>query len=668
MSYGRPTMLVALVVLALLATSVAAQQPNPQLVAGINAIAAADYEQAVTSLQQVVAVQPDSEAAYFHLGIAYFYLQQYPEALAAFRKAEQLTPTRPDLRLYIGHIYAAQGALEEAIAAYRQELFKLEGPQKTETLIALGRTLARAGQLDQAQEALSRATYYDPKYVEAYYQLGRVYLQLGQPEEALEQFQQADEVLQAWTDMRIRIKRLEPSELRRQETTEEIMAQQYSRAELFAQELGLWPDLNKAIGDTYLALGEWTNARNAYRQALNRNKLGNPSDPDVYVRVGRALLADAKEMFYEKGLMFSAIPMTNSAIEAAEKALEFNPNYSPARVLLGEVYALQASTYASDPDRNIVSHSYEEAIKEFEKALDLEPFSAQALTGLSQIYADQATSLVRALTELARTYLDQANTLEPGSAAAVTATRQAMSVVEDGLELDPQNVDLYIQLARAELLQENHAAALETAQYVLKLKPTDADALNTAGLAVYYRNDLSQAVHYFTKAIDHNPEHSQSHMNLGNAFFQMGSWSRARRHYRRALEYIPQAELAKTAYQRAYICYMIALSYHETKNYEHEIAALNQALALDPTYFAACRQMGWAYLARDEYRAARRVLEIAIQNAPTDEQLADVHVQIGEMLETQGSVHEAMAAYSAALAADSTNVLASSALVRLSHT
>ena len=651
MKYSHGTVVAMVVVLSLLTTNLSAQQqPNPQLVQGINAIAAADYEQAVSSLEQVVNAQPDSEAAYFHLGVAHFYLQQYPEALAAFRMAEELSPRRPGVRLYIGHIYAAQGALDEAIAAYRQELFKLEGPQKAETLIALGRTLARAGQLDQAREALSQTIYYDPKYVEAYYHLGQVYLQIGQPKQALEQFQQAGEVLQEWKDRDVRLKRLEVPEQRRQETTEETMAQQYSRAELFAQELGLWPDLNKAIGDTYLALGEWTNARNAYRQALNRSQNGNPSDPDVYVRIGRALLKDVKEMFYEKGLLFSAIPMTTSAIEAAEQALTFSPNYAPAHELLGEVYALQADTYASDPDRGIISHSYEEAIKEFENALGIDPSSVRALIGL------------------AKTYVDQANKLVPGSAETLDAARQAIFAVERGLELHPQNDDLYTQLARAELLQENYAAALETAQHTLKLKPTNVDALNTAGLAAYYLNDLSKAVEYFTEAIRNNPDHAQSHMNLGNAFFQMRSWHRARRHYRRALEYIPQAQLAKTAYQRAYMYYMIALSYHETKDYEQEITALNQALALDPTYFAAYRQMGRTYLARNEYRAARRVLEIAIQNAPTDEQIADVHVQIGEVLEGQGNVHEAVAAYSAALAADPTNPLASSALTRLSRT
>ena len=243
-----------------------------------------------------------------------------------------------------------------------------------------------------------------------------------------------------------------------------------------------------------------------------------------------------------------------------------------------------------------------------------------------------------------------------------------MTVAERGLELDPQNTDLYIQLARAELLQENHAAALETAQYALRLKPTDVDALNTAGLAAYYSNDLTKAVEYFTEAIRNNPEHGQSHVNLGNAFFQMESWYRARRQYKKALENIPKAQLAKTAYQRAYMYYMTALSYHETANYEQEITALNQALSLDPTYFAAYRQMGRAYLARSEYRAAHRALEIAIQNAPTDEQMADVHVQIGEVLETQGNVHEAVAAYSAALAIHPANALASSALVRLSRT
>jgi len=86
MSYGRHIMLMVLVMLTLLAAIAAAQQPNPQLVVGINAIDTGDYEQAVTSLKQAVEAQPNSEVALFHLGIAYFHLQQYPGGIGRGHK------------------------------------------------------------------------------------------------------------------------------------------------------------------------------------------------------------------------------------------------------------------------------------------------------------------------------------------------------------------------------------------------------------------------------------------------------------------------------------------------------------------------------------------------------------------------------------------------------
>ncbi len=650
MRCSRASILWMLVIVAALASGVVAQQqPNTDFVAGIIALNAGDYEDALTKLQKTVDAQPDNEAARYYVGVANFNLERYPEALAAFREAEKLAPRRPGVRLYIGHIYARQGALDEAITAYQHELMKLYGPQKVDALVALGRTYAAAGNFPQARETLALAIYYDPKYVEALYYYGQVLLQLNQPEKALEQFQKAKEVLQEWSDLNIRVQRLPVAERRRQQTTEETLAQEFSRAEAFAQELGLWPDLNKAIGDAYVAMGQWAEARNAYRRALLRQELGNPSDPDVYVRVGQVLLEDVREMFYDDGLLFSAIPMTKSAIEAANKALGFNPDYAPAHELLGAVYALQANTYASDPDRNIVSHSYEDALAEFSQALS------------------QAPGYLRALTNMARTYLDQAQRLPAGSAQVLAALQQADRLIQQALELEPRNAELYTQMARLQVLREDYEAALETAQYALSLAPTDVEALNTAGLAAYYLNQGPKAIQHFTEAIRVNPKYAQSYVNLGNAFFQMQSWYRARRQYKKALERIPEALLANTAYQRAYMYYMIALSYHETEDYDQEIASLNQALALDPTYFEVYRQLGRAYMAKRDYRASRRTLEIAIQNAPTDQQMADVHSQIGQVYEAESDTHAAIVAYSAALEIDPNNPVASAAIARLSH-
>ncbi len=649
MRCSRASILVALLAVVCAASVVAQHQPNTDFVAGINALNTGDYQGAVGKLQTTVAAQPDNEAARYYLGVANFLLERYPEALVAFREAEKLAPKRPGVRLYIGHIYSRQGAFEEAINAYQQEIMKLYGPQKAEPLVALGKTLIAAGKPQQARETLAVAVYYDPNYVEALYYYGQVFLQLGQPDKALEQFEKAKAVLQEWSDLKVRLQRLPVPEQRRQQTTEELLAQEYSRAEVFAQELGLWPSLNKAVGDAYVGMREWTDARNAYRRALDRGELGNPSDPDVYVQVGWALLEDVREMFYDEGLLFSAIPMTKSAIEAANKALELDPNCAPAHELLGAIYALQANTYTSDPDRNIVSHTYEDALAEFSQALSQDPRD------------------VGAMTSMADTYLDQAQRLPPGSAQALAALQQASRLIQQGLELQPANADLYVAMARSELLQENYEAALETAQHAMSLAPTDVAALNAAGLAAYYMNDSPKAIRYFTEAIRVNPKYAQSYTNLGNAFFQMESWYRARRQYKRALERIPEALLANTAYQRAYMYYMIGLSYHETQDYDQEIESLNMALALDPTYFDTYRQVGRAYLAKGEYRASRRALEIAIQNAPTDEQEADVYSQIGQVYETEGDTHQALVAYSAALEIDPNNPLAADAVARLSH-
>ena len=650
MRRNRGSIVAALVLLAAFTPNLAAQQqPSGDFVAGLNALNAADYQDAMARLQKTVQAQPGNEAAHYYLGVANFHLEQYPEALAAFREAEHLAPARPGVRLYIGHIYARQGAFDEAITAYEEELAKLYGPQRADALVALGSTLAQADRLRQARETLAQAVYYDPKYVEALYYYGHVFLQLDQPEQALEQFEKAREVVQEWNDKMIRLGRLSPEEARRQQTTEESVAQEYGRAETFAQELMLWPNLNKAIGDAYMAQGEWTEARNAYRRALRRDELGNPSDPDVYVRIGRALLEDAREMFYEEGLLFSAIPMTKEAVGSAEKALELDANFAPAHELLGEAYALQASTYASDPDRNIVSHTLQDALAEFDKALT------------------QDLQSVRAMVSMARTYLDRAERLAPGSAEVLTTLREADRLIRDALELAPDNTTLYVQMARLAILQENYEAALETAQYALELKPDDVAGLNAAGLAAYYMNDLPKAIRYFTEAIRINPKYAQSYTNLGNAFFQIQSWYRARRQYKKALERMPEAVLANTAYQRAYMYYMIGLCYHETQDYDHEVKALNDALALDSTYFDAYRQLGRAYLARRDYRASRRVLEIAIQNAPSDPQAADVHTQIGEVCEVEGDTHAAVVAYSAALEVDPNNPVAAAAISRLSQ-
>ncbi len=642
---------VVVVVLVIVAPAALAQQqqPNPDFVSALNSIEAGEYAQARTALQRVVKAEPDNEAAWYYLGVAEYMTENLEEAVQAFQEALKLAPKRVGIRLYIGRIYEAQGALQEAIGVYEQEVFRAKGPQKAEVLVALGRVYSETGSLNEARQVLREAVEIEANYVEALYHLGRSEMQLEEYADAIETFKKAKKSLEEWNDFQVRLQRLSVEEQRRLKQTEETMVQQYARVEHFAKQLGLWPALNKARGDAYLAAGQWAAARNAYRAALDRKQLGNPSDSDAYARVAGAFLADAKEMFEVKGMLFSCIAVLKQAEKSIDEALEYDAQYASAHEIRGEVYAFQAATYVSDPEREIVSHTYEEAIEEFAKALEVAP------------------QYQRAMLHLGRAHLARAARLPAGQAEAAQALQQARTVIDEALALSPGDAELYAELARVELAEEKWPAALETARHALTIDADNVTALNTAGLACYYQNRLGEAAEYFTDAIGAAPEQGQAYTNLGNTFLQMQSWYRARREYRKALDRIPTAVTANTAYQRSYILYLIGLTYHQTRMYDQEIEALNNALALDPAYALAYRQLSRAYLAKEEYRASRRALEIALQQTPTEEEKAQVHAQIGQVYEAEDDTHSAIAAYSLALKLNPENLIAADAIRRLTQ-
>jgi tetratricopeptide (TPR) repeat protein len=85
----------------------------------------------------------------------------------------------------IGYIYARQGKLAEAIAAYQQAL--AVGDQSVQTLSRLADALLAAGQLDQAQLVYEKVVEKDPKAAQAHSSLGYIYAKKGELEKAIQE-------------------------------------------------------------------------------------------------------------------------------------------------------------------------------------------------------------------------------------------------------------------------------------------------------------------------------------------------------------------------------------------------------------------------------------------------------------------------------------------------
>jgi tetratricopeptide (TPR) repeat protein len=145
----------------------------------------------------------------------------------------------------------------------------------------------------------------------------------------------------------------------------------------------------------------------------------------------------------------------------------------------------------------------------------------------------------------------------------------------------------------------------------------------------------------------------------------MGSWHRARAQYEEALKRIPEPTIANTAFQRSYLYYLVARTYHYNQQYDREVEALNKALGLDAAYLEALTQLAAAYTELNQFQAAEQALRSALSVSPGAEQDAAIYVQIGRLYEREGRPYEAITAYGQALEAQSDNIEAREALRRL---
>lgn len=614
---------------------------------GVRLYQEGEYQEAAQALETATKADPALEAAWYYLGLTRFKLADYPGSLAALQKALELAPSRPGTRLMIGQIYESQNAFNEAIAVYQDEVRYRRGRDILPVTKAIGRALYRAGRYSEAMATLQKVISDDPNDVESIYFLGLTHAALGNHTRALIHFANASRIMDEWWGLSRRLTRLRksqasgdltPAQQRDLGSTEERLAQDYGRAQEFGTVLGLWPTLNKATGNSYVALKEFASARNAYRRALDREQLGSPSDPDVFTLVALAHLGEAKAVFNDQGLIFQAIGITGDAITTAKQAIEKNPAYAPAHNALGQIYLFQAKTYTSRPDLNVTSHTCEDAGKEFAEALKLDPNYVVAMSNYAECL------LLSGKLEEAKSQLDKALTLQP------------------------RNPNLHAQLAQVLLGMEASEEALKEAQNALALDKNNVEALNAAGMVyLYFRNDIGEATDYFSRAVVADPRRWDSYVNLGLAFYQMESWYRARREFRAGLDLIPKATIANTSQQQAYLYYLIAQTYHATSMFDQEVEALNEALGRTPTHVGTLRQLALAYEAQRKYRAAEQTLQDALNasTAPSDD--AEINVQLGSMLEREGKTHEAIVAYSTALKADPNSAAAQAGLARLQN-
>jgi tetratricopeptide (TPR) repeat protein len=135
-------------------------------------------------LREAVALDPNSDKAYYMLGRAYSRRGNLEEALQSFQKAAGLRAD-PSYFLNLGKAlsksaYSVEPDGDRAIAAYERALAL--DPSYAEAHLELGRLFVQMKNLEKARTELQKAVELEPDFYEADYLLGRLLYQMGNSE------------------------------------------------------------------------------------------------------------------------------------------------------------------------------------------------------------------------------------------------------------------------------------------------------------------------------------------------------------------------------------------------------------------------------------------------------------------------------------------------------
>ncbi|GAB4304931.1 MAG: hypothetical protein Fur0025_46890 [Oscillatoriaceae cyanobacterium] len=414
------------------------------------------WAEAIAVVQKAIALQPKSAAAYKIFGKALQSTGKLEEARQCYLKALQLQPNFAEVHANLGSLSAQQQRWQAAISHYQKALelnpqfagayrnlakvFERSGqpaaaalswyqaltlePQAgtAEQYLTVGNAVFQQGKVDEALSCYRRAIELNPNLSQAYHNVGEVLSVIQEWDEAIDAYRQSIEVKPDNAGSHYGLAKA-LGQLERWEDAvvayRQVIELNGSSAEIYHQ-----------FADALANLQQWEEAASAYRQAIELNQNNSWS----YNNLGGALIK---------------LERWEEAVTAYRRAIELNPEFHWSYYNLGDAVAKLGE--------------WDEAVRAYQEAVKLQP----DLPWISQKLGDALRE--RAMSDLA---------------AALGCYRQAIKEhPEDlqnyhkALEIQPNDAELYVQLANGLARQGNSNGAIVFYQMALQLQPDDAGIL-----------------------------------------------------------------------------------------------------------------------------------------------------------------------------------------------
>ncbi|XP_033250906.1 UDP-N-acetylglucosamine--peptide N-acetylglucosaminyltransferase 110 kDa subunit-like isoform X2 [Drosophila miranda] len=406
----------------------------------------------------------------------------------------------------------------------------------TGVLLLLSSIHFQCRRLDKSAQFSTLAIKQNPVLAEAYSNLGNVYKERGQLQEALDNYRRAVRLKPDFIDGYINLAAALVAARDMESAVQAyITALQYN-PELYC--------VRSDLGNLLKALGRLEEAKACYLKAIE-------TCPGFAVA------------WSNLGCVFNAQGEIWLAIHHFEKAVTLDPNFLDAYINLGNVLkearifdravaaylrALNLSPNNAVVHGNLACVYYEQglidlAIDTYRRAIELQPNFPDAYCNLANALKEkgqvkEAEDCYNTALRLCSNHADSLNNLanikrEQGF------IEEATSLYLKALEVFPDFAAAHSNLASVLQQQGKLKEALMHYKEAIRIQPTFADAYSNMGNTLKELQDVSGALQCYTRAIQINPAFADAHSNLASIHKDSGNIPEAIQSYRTALKLKP---------------------------------------------------------------------------------------------------------------------------------
>ncbi len=579
-SEGKPQAAVACLEESIRQLPPADQGESLQAALGIVYADNGNIEKGLATLKDLVATQPDSGDAHFHLGLLRARKGQPTDEEAAvteFREALRLDDTLDGARIALARALISLQKYSDAMPVLLE--FTGHQPKNAQGFYALGMAYQGLKKSDAAIDVLRRAVGLDPQDAAIHFNLGTLLATAGQTAAAIQHLEAAE--------------RINPSDV---ETHGELvlLLDKVGDKERARAERAKLATL-KSIRDKENTVARFNEEASQYLLAGNAQAAAQ--------NYGKALQLNPRDakLHYNLSLALDKLGDFASEQKELERSVELDPHVAVAQNQLG-LLALRAGKQT-------------EAEQRFKQALDTDPTFSEAQSNLGVLYSQQGKS-----TEAASLF-QQAIKNDPKYSKAyvnlglLLAQQGAFSGAEQqfrtAIQVDSNDADAYAALGMIQAKTEHVADAVKSFQKAVTLEPGSAQAHLNLGIALVDQFDRPGGFKEFSEAARLDPKLATVHYNLGRFYFETGKYDDAGRELETANRLQPDYTSA---------LYFLALTAKQENQSERSTELLQRVVTLQPDNADAQYLLGQNLAHSGDNSSAIQHWKAAVQADPNHSQ------------------------------------------------